>query len=778
MKVLRFLKNHKLNLAIALALLLVLANCELALPATMRNIIDTGISGSGITSTVPDWISEDDYKFLELFLSPSEKAKMDKYYVKTDDVQANNCLTFIGDDVARNEISSFLTGIEVIAFRFNQGIPVDKVARAFSHGEAYVEDMLLRYMTGESDGLMYPYDLMQFIEQKGINPTLLYSDRAYIMSVFGDTGVADISSRAIEYVRQSYIRAGIDLTNFQNAYLMREGLIMLAFAGISVVCAVLATLNASRTAATVARELRHDLFERVLSFSPREMDQFSTASLITRGTNDIQQIQSMLVLFMRTVLLSPCLGFCALYRVFTAGNTTLQWVIGAAVFAIAAVVGILMGLTIPKFRRMQSLVDRNNLIAREILTGIVPVRAFGRSKYEEERYDGANKELTDTYIFTNRAMSFMMPAMLVVMNLSSLAIIWFGGSIVNDGLMKFGDLVAYMNYTTLVIRSCMVLTMVAVTLPRADVAADRVKEVLDTYSTVVDPDDLDLEFNDESDDDTKDMNDNEDDSSWDGVLSFNDVSFTYPGSDIPALEHVSFTAQPGETLGIIGQTGAGKTTLVQLIPRFYDVTEGSVLLDGIDIRTIGLEELRSQIGYAPQKTMLFSGTIESNIKYGNPDMPDDQMLTAAQTAQAMEFVDSKENAFQSAISQGGSNISGGQRQRLSIARALAPRPKVLVFDDSFSALDYKTDAALRQALGEYKKDSTVVVVAQRIASVMHANRILVLENGCVVGDGTHEDLLRSCAAYREIAMSQLSASELGIEADAATPAQDAEGQSC
>ncbi len=772
MKVLRFMLDHKLSLVVALVLLFVLANCELALPSTMRDIIDTGISSQGITSVVPDTMTSERYTQLSLFLSPGERVKVEAAYTPGD-----GYVTFSGTDEQRAELETILPGVETLIHRFDKGVPVEDFVTGLSGSwGGNLSDEVFRGARELVGSEVYTYEVKQLVDEGMIKSIVLYEERVPLMSAMGDTGTADISSRAIEFVKEALIERGVDLSSIQRSYLIKKGLMMLAYVLLSAFCAFASTLNAARTAAVVARDLRHDLYERVLTFSPREMDQFSSASLITRATNDIQQIQTMLALFLRTVLLSPCLGLCALYRIIIRGYTGLQWVLVGGIVAIGAIVGILMGLTVPKFRRMQSHVDRNNLIAREILTGIVPIRAFGRSRYEEERYDEANTELTRTYIFTNRVMSFMMPAMLVVMNVASVLIIWFGAQGVNDGVMRFGDLVAYMNYTALVIRSFMVLTMVAVTLPRADVAAERVREVLDTYSSIFDPveyEELVGTADDAFEDGAADGEAQDDDGEWHGVVSFDDVSFTYPGAGLPALEHISFTARPGETLGIIGLTGAGKTTLVQLIMRLYDATEGSVSIDGIDVREIGLEELRGLIGYAPQKLMLFSGTVESNIKYADPNMSDEQMSAAAHVAQAMEFIDSKEDGFKSAISQGGSNVSGGQRQRLSIARALATRAKVYVFDDSFSALDYKTDAELRRGLSEYARDSTVVLVAQRITNVMGAQQILVLDEGRVVGLGRHEELLNSCAVYREIALSQLSAEELGIDP---TPAKPEEGE--
>lgn len=598
-------------------------------------------------------------------------------------------------------------------------------------------------------------DLRTLIDVGALSVDQLVEARAQLMHELGDTADTVVEARAVAFVKAAYARAGVDTDQIQTGYLMREGAIMLGCALLGALCAVGAAANASRTAARVARDLRHDVYARVLSFSPAEMAEFSEASLITRATNDIQQIQMVLVMCMRIVLFAPCMGVGAVVKVASFGATGLQWIIVAGLIVISCVIGALMALTMPRFRRMQELVDANNLVAREILTGIMPIRAFGRARSEEERYDEANRALTGTYIFTNRAMSFMMPLMMVIMNVISVAIVWFGGHGVDAGTMQVGDLMAYMNYTMQVVMSFMIITMVAVMLPRADIASERVQQVLARTSSIEDPA-ASLAGG------RRLMTAEGEEMPWRGELAFNDVSFSYPGADEPTISHVSFTVRPGQTLGIIGSTGVGKSTLVQLIPRLYDVTAGSVTLDGIDVRQIGLRELRAQIGYVPQKGMLFSGDIASNIAFGNADMNAADIEWAARTAQAAEFIASKPEGLASPIAQGGTNVSGGQRQRLAIARALAIRPKILVFDDSFSALDYKTDAALRAALAEQAGRTAQVIVAQRIATIMHADQIVVLDDGRVVGQGTHEELLRGCQAYREIATSQLSAAELGL----------------
>ena len=723
MRTFAFLRRHKANVLIALVLLMLQAYSELTLPSIMSGIVDIGISRGGIQSVVPDKVTEVDLSDVELFLSPDELELVEGSYSKPD---SKGVRTFDGTEDDRGEIEGFLGEAEMVVYQLREGGVKGGLSTLASH-------------MGSESTVISPADV-----------------RAKVVAKLGEEGEAMIASQAIGFVKLAYDNAGVDVGALQTDYLIREGATMLGYALAAALCAIAAAYNASRTAAKVARDLRHDVYERVLSFSPAEMGEFSEASLITRATNDIQQIQMVLVMCLRMVLFAPCMGVGAVAKVIGFGSTGLQWIIVAGLVAISVVIGALMALTMPKFRRMQDLVDRNNLVAREIVTGVMPIRAFGRSKSEESRYDEANRELTATYIFTNRAMSFMMPIMMMIMNLISVAIVWFGGQGVDAGTMQVGDLMAYMNYTMQVIMSFMIITMVAVMLPRADIASERVQAVLNTKSSIKDSAKT-LEGA------RRHMTADGCEVPWTGVLSFNDVSFAYPGASSPTIEHVSFTVRPGQTLGIIGSTGVGKSTLVQLIPRLYDATCGSVTVDGVDVRHMGLEELRGLIGYVPQKGVLFSGDIAGNIAYADPEMPRERVKRAARIAQANEFIEAKPDGYGSPISQGGANVSGGQRQRLAIARALAVDPKILVFDDSFSALDYKTDAELRSALAREARGSAVVIVAQRIATIMHADHILVLDDGHVVGQGTHEELLRTCDAYREIAVSQLSSKELGIE---------------
>jgi ATP-binding cassette subfamily B protein len=517
---------------------------------------------------------------------------------------------------------------------------------------------------------------------------------------------------------------------------------MLGVAFVMMVVAILAGLIASVVSARIGRDLRQELYEKVMSFTSAEIDKFSTASLITRCTNDIQQVQMLIVMLLRMVTYAPILAIAGILKVSHTGGD-MGWIIVLAVVVLILTIGILMVIANPKFKVMQSLVDKLNLVSRELLTGIMPIRAFGRQDYEEKRFEKANTNLYKTQLFTNRTMTFMMPVMMLIMNGVSVLIVWVGGHGVDSGTVQVGDLTAFITYSMVIIMSFLMLSMISIMLPRASVAADRIMEVLGTDISLSDAENV----KDES-------------LSGEGILAFNDVTFSYPGAESPVLENISFKAEPGKTTAIIGSTGCGKSTLINLIPRFYDVTEGEITLDGIDIREISQKKLRDNIGLVPQKGMLFSGTIESNLKYGGAGITDDDMKQAAEIAQAMEFIDGKDDGFASAIAQDGSNVSGGQRQRLSIARAIAKHPKIFVFDDSFSALDYKTDAALRKALAEKTKDATVIIVAQRISTIMHADQILVMDEGRIVGKGTHRELLENCEVYMEIARGQLSEAEI------------------
>ena len=585
-------------------------------------------------------------------------------------------------------------------------------------------------------------DVQGAIEAGRITREQLLDMKDQALEQMGEVSDSTMLQIAVLYMEEEYNAMGVDLGTIRNHYLYTTGGKMLGLTALGLAAAMIIGLIASRVGAGVGRKLRDQVFGRVLKFSSIEMNQFSTASLITRCTNDIQQVQMVCVMILRMMLFAPICAIGGILKVYRT-QTGLGWIIVVAVCVIFAVIGTLMRVSMPKFKMMQSLVDRLNLISREILTGIMPIRAFSREKREEERFAGANTDLMRTQLFTNRVMNFMMPTMMLTMNAVTVAIVWFGSKGIEAGSLQVGDMMAFISYTMMIVMSFMMMTMISIFLPRAGVAADRIDEILHTEPVINDcPKPV------------------ENKTDWKGEIRFDDVTFCYPGADHPALEHISFTAQPGKTTAIIGSTGSGKSTLLNLIPRFFDVTEGQVQLDGVDIRDIRQETLRKQLGYVPQKGILFSGTIASNVKFADSDISDEQMKLAAEIAQATEFIDSKMDRYNSRIAQGGTNVSGGQKQRLSIARAIAAKPKVFLFDDSFSALDYKTDAALRRALHANIREATVIIVAQRISTILHADQIIVLDEGKMVGIGTHEQLLAECETYREIAESQLSESEL------------------
>ena len=551
-----------------------------------------------------------------------------------------------------------------------------------------------------------------------------------------------VEQAATVYIKSAYSNLKMDTDHIQNSYILSTGGKMLALAFLGMIASVLVGFIASRVGASAGRDLRGQVFRKVVGFSNNEFDHFSTASLITRSTNDIQQIQMLIVMLLRMVLYAPIMAIGGIYKVFHT-NVSMSWIIGLAVLLIGLVILVLFTVAMPKFKILQKLVDKLNLVTREILTGLSVIRAFSTEKHEEERFDMANRDLTRTNLFVNRAMTFMMPVMMVIMNGISVLIVWTGAHGISDGQMQVGDMMAFIQYTMQIIFSFLMLCMISIMLPRAAVSADRVDEVLKSETMIHDPKEpkaLPEKIN--------------------GVLKFDHVSFRYPGASEDVLHDITFEARPGETTAIIGSTGSGKSTLVNLIPRFYDVTEGEITLDGMDIRDIRQHELRAKLGYVPQKGVLFSGDIASNIMFGNPDGSDEEMIEAARIAQATEFIDAKPSKYESSISQGGSNVSGGQKQRLSIARAIANHPDIFIFDDSFSALDYKTDVTLRRALKENTADSTVVIVAQRISTILHAEQIIVLDDGQVAGIGTHKELLKNCEVYQQIAASQLSEEEL------------------
>ena len=707
-KLFQNLWRHKGAVLLIILLLIGQAYCDLSLPSYTSDIVDVGIQQGGIENAVPERMREETFNNLSLLLTEEERELAEEAYTLTDGVMELNTSN-------RKTIESL--------------------------DEAFGLPMVILSTIQESGADLSA--LAQAVPEGGMTQDVIEEIRQQALAGMGDMSDSIISQRAVLFVQAEYEALGMDLGNVQMRYLLTTGAKMLGLTLLMVCTAVLAGLLSSRTAARIGMELRGQVFTRVLSFSNTELNQFSIASLITRSTNDIQQVQMVEVMLLRMVLYAPIIGIGGIIKVLGT-DTGLGWIIVVAVAAIFAVVMILLFVAMPKFKKMQTLVDRVNLVAREILTGLPVIRAFDREKFEEERFDRANTTLMKTQLFTNRVMNIMMPAMMLIMNGVTVMIIWFGGHGVDAGTMQVGDMIAFITYTMQIVMAFLMITMISVMLPRAGVAADRIQEVLDTPISIQDaPSVRDGELADAK-----------------GEPRFEDVSFRYEGADEDALEHISFTAKPGETTAIIGSTGCGKSTLIHLIPRFYDVTQGRITIDGVDIREISQEKLHSLLGFVPQKGNLFSGTIASNIKYGGDWITDEKMVEAAQIAQAEEFIETKPDGYESPIAQGGTNVSGGQKQRLSIARAIAKSPKIFLFDDSFSALDYKTDAQLRKALHDKTADAAVVIVAQRISTILHANRILVLEDGKIVGDGTHEQLLESCAAYQEIARSQLSEAEL------------------
>ena len=712
--ILRYMRDSWKAVCAVILLLMVQAYCDLSLPTYMSNIVDVGIQQNGMDDAVMEQIRADSLAQLELFMTEEEIDTVEHAYGEANEVGIRYADTTISEE-EQAAVSDALCVPMALAYQMSR------------------EDSEAKYSLSDVQGA---------IEAGRITREQLLDMKDQALEQMGEVSDSTMLQIAVLYMEEEYNAMGVDLGTIRNHYLYTTGGKMLGLTALGLAAAMIIGLIASRVGAGVGRKLRDQVFGRVLQFSSIEMNQFSTASLITRCTNDIQQVQMVCVMILRMMLFAPICAIGGILKVYRT-QTGLGWIIVVAVCVIFAVIGTLMRVSMPKFKMMQSLVDRLNLISREILTGIMPIRAFSREKREEERFAGANTDLMRTQLFTNRVMNFMMPTMMLTMNAVTVAIVWFGSKGIEAGSLQVGDMMAFISYTMMIVMSFMMMTMISIFLPRAGVAADRIDEILHTEPIINDcPKPV------------------ENKTDWKGEIRFDDVTFCYPGADHPALEHISFTAQPGKTTAIIGSTGSGKSTLLNLIPRFFDATEGQVQLDGVDIRDIRQETLRKQLGYVPQKGILFSGTIASNVKFADSDISDEQMKLAAEIAQATEFIDSKMDRYNSRIAQGGTNVSGGQKQRLSIARAIAAKPKVFLFDDSFSALDYKTDAALRRALHANIREATVIIVAQRISTILHADQIIVLDEGKMVGIGTHEQLLAECETYREIAESQLSESEL------------------
>ena len=738
-KIFKQLARHWAACLAVVALLFVQAYCDLSLPDYTSRIVDTGIQQGGIESPLPETVRQSTLDALSLLMSEEDADALQNAYGYY--LQDNGVLKLRSDltDAERTALEEAVTTPDIVLYMAaaqNANAPAGDEAEAMTAAPT-AEDL---------DAVCAQFAAMA--QMPGFSREMIQQQLASAMEQVDETTLSSMASQATLLVSLEYEAQGVS-HDVQMAYLFRVGGQMLALTLLMVVVAILVGLIASRVSASIGRELRRETFSSVIHFSNAEIENFSTASLITRTTNDIQQVQFTCVILLRMVAYAPILGIGGVMHV-TQGNTGLAWIIVLDVAALLLLITVLMSIAMPKFKIMQTLVDKLNLVSREILTGVMPVRAFSRESFEEKRFDAASRELMGTQLFTNRAMVAMMPFMTLIMNGTSLLIVWFGGKAMDAGNMQVGEMIAFIIYTMQIVMSFLMLAMVAVMLPRAGVAADRIDEVCRTKASIHDPDAATAKPALEK-------------KNWDGVVRFEDVSFRFPGADSDALEHISFTANPGETTAIIGSTGCGKSSLLNLIPRFYDVTGGRVTIDGIDVREMPQEQLHSLLGYVPQKGVLFSGTIESNLKFGGAQITDAGMKKAASIAQATEFIDAKPEGYASPIAQGGSNVSGGQKQRLSIARAIAKEPKIYLFDDSFSALDYKTDVTLRRALKEETDNATVIIVAQRISTVLHANQILVLDDGRLVGKGTHAQLMANCPEYQEIARSQLSQKELNLQ---------------
>ncbi len=728
-KILKFLKPRTAAVFAIIVVLVLQAYCDLSLPSYTSDIVNVGIQQGGVDTHIPKMIATEDMEKLLLFV-PQDKHDTvlnayeadNKKYEKETYILKEGVLK---DEEKKENLEDILGKPMLLVFGIESGEVQGNTDMSNMGGGAFpaeganVLDALKMLPEGERLAM-----IEQMSEQIDNMPGMMLEQASTL------------------YIRDAYKNIGVDADKLQSDYILLTGLKMLGLAALGMMASVLAGLLASRTAASTGRDLRSGVFKKVVGFSNGEFDKFSTASLITRSTNDIQQIQMVTVMILRMVLYAPIIGAGGVFKALNT-NVSMSWIIVLGVIMISLLVFTLFLVAMPKFKTLQRLVDRLNLVMREILTGLMVIRAFSTEKHEEERFDKANKDLTRTMLFANRAMTIMMPTMMLIMNGISVLIIWVGANGISEGQMQVGDMMAFIQYTMQIIMSFLMICMISIMLPRAAVSADRVDEILTSSTLICDPEK------------PKKLPDN-----GKGVVEFDHVSFRYPGAEEDVLHDISFVAESGKTTAFIGSTGSGKSTLINLIPRFYDVTEGAIRIDGVDIREISQHDLRAKLGYVPQKGVLFSGTIESNILYGNADGTEEEMKEAAKVAQAADFIEEKTEQYDSPIAQGGTNVSGGQKQRLSIARAVAKHPDIFIFDDSFSALDYKTDVTLRKALKEYTADSVVLIVAQRISTILHADQIIVLDEGEIAGAGTHKELLKTCEIYRQIAMSQLSEEEI------------------
>ncbi len=751
-KLIKYLKNSVVPIIIIIGLLIVQAVCDLSLPDYTSNIVNVGIQQGGVEKVTPEVIRKSQLEKLELFISEEDRIEIKSNYTLLDK-----------DSLSDEEYNKYVKkypsleneGVYKLTTKKKDKETIEKLNGIFARPMLVVQGF---ESDSEESKAMKAAIIAEFPPNMGIDEN---ADILEVMSQLPqeqrDTMMKDIDKNfenlpntmidqaAISYVKNEYNNIGLNIDKMQTNYLLYTGGLMILIALLSMAATVTVGFIGARVAANLGKNLRSKVFSKVIGFSNAELDKFSTASLITRSTNDIQQIQMLMVMLLRVVFYAPILGIGGVIKVLNT-ETSMAWIIVVAVVAISAVVIVLFTVVMPRFKRVQKLVDRINLVTREILTGMMVIRAFSTERHEEKRFDKANNDLTKNNLFVNRTMALMMPTMMLIMNGITILIVWNGSHSIDAGTMQVGDMMAFMQYTMQIIMAFLMISMVSVMLPRATVSAGRIDEVLSTEYVVKDPvAPIKLE------EDKK------------GFLKFNNVSFKYPNAEENVLSNITFTAMPGETTAFIGSTGSGKSTLINLVPRFYDVTEGEILLDGIDIRKVSQHDLREKIGYVPQKGVLFSGTIESNLKYSGKSITDENMIKAAEIAQATDFIKGTKESYNTEISQGGTNVSGGQKQRLSIARAIAKKPEVYIFDDSFSALDFKTDAALRKALKKETLNSTVLIVAQRISTILHAEQIIVLEEGRIAGIGTHNELMKTCDVYKQIALSQLSKEELANE---------------
>ncbi len=746
LKLVKFLKNSVVSLLIVIVLLVIQANCDLALPTYTSDIINTGIMKSGIDSPIPSVIRKTEFDKVTLFLTDAEKKVVLPHYTALDqknysEKEWSDYLKkypllksdplYLWDGEEKSALTDAMAPSLLLVYGFEDNSDRSVQMR---------QQLLDKLAPGTKEKDVDIFTVLTKMPAQALTP-VIKAIREQTSAMSGTL----LTSSSAAYVKSEYEAIGIDVGKMQTDYILYNGALMLGLALVGMIASILVTFIAARVSAKMGRDLRSSVFAKVLSYSNKEMDQFSTASLITRSTNDIQQVQMLMVWIIRIVIYSPILAFGAIVNVIRT-ESSMSWILVVAVGAVFALFAVLLILAMPKFKLMQKLVDRINLVMREILTGLPVIRAFSTVEHEKKRFDKANLDLTKNSLFVNRVMTFMFPILFLIMNFVSVLIIWVSSKGIDNGTIQVGDMIAFIQYTMQIIMSFLMLTMISVMLPRASVAAKRIDEILETKTSIYNPDKEEIST-----------------SGKKGFLEFDHVNFRYPNADEDVLSDITFTAKPGETTAIIGSTGSGKSTLINLIPRFYDVTGGKILLNGTDLRKMNQSTLRSKLGFVPQKGVLFTGTIESNIKFSNSQADDEQMKKAARIAQAEEFIDTKPEGYQTAIAQNGTNVSGGQKQRLSIARAIANRPELYVFDDSFSALDYQTDAKLRKTMKEELADSTIIIVAQRISTIMNAEQILVLDEGRIVGKGTHKELLKNCEVYQQIASSQLSKEELDYE---------------